>query len=103
MFNFNLLTGPLFTAGVLHGVNKRAEKTFQPDIWAHYKLMGIGIGMSAMKSIENYYQDNPLQTKSSLKSHLVGGGLIGGILVTGTAYCMGLLLTKIPSKSTYDL
>ena len=102
MFNFNLLTGPLFTAGVLHGLNKRAEKNFQPDSLAHYKLMGIGVGLTAMKSIDNYFHDNPLATKSSLKSHLVGGGFFGGILITGTAYCMGLLLTKIPSKSAYD-
>lgn len=102
MFNFSLLTGPLFTAGVLHGLNKRAEKNFQPDAWAHYKLMGIGVGVSAMKSIDHYFRENPSPIKSSLKSHFVGGGLVGGVLITGTTYCMGLLLTKIPSKSAYD-
>lgn len=101
MFNFNLLTGPCFTAGILQGFNKRSSASFQPDPNAHYKIMGIGMGITAVASLNSYHKERPL-VKSSLAAHLVGGGLIGGTLLTGGAYCLGLLLTKIPSKTEFD-
>ena len=101
MFNFSLISGPLFFAGVFNGINKRAEPDFIVDPRAHYKLMGMTTCLSTMYALNNYFKDNPLTTKPRFSAHLTGGS-IGGFLLSGTAYCMGLMLTKIPSKRAMD-
>ena len=102
MFNFNLFTGPLFFAGLFNGMNKRAEPNFQHDPRAHYKIMGIGMGLATASSINQYFKENHPTVRSSFRSHVVGGGLVGGALATGSAYCLGLLLTKVPSKKAFE-
>jgi hypothetical protein len=102
MFKFNLITGPLFAAGLFNGFNKRAEPDFQHDPRAHYKLMGITVGMTTIGAINTYFKEQQPLMKSRLSSHIIAGGIVGGFLVSGTAYCMGLLLTKIPSKKAFE-
>ena len=94
----NLVTGPLFFAGVFQGMNKRRESSFQPDPRAHYKLAGLTTVFTTMSSLNEYFKQHHPALKSSFASHLVGGGFGAGILLSGSAYCMGLLLTKVPSK-----
>jgi len=102
MFKYNLITGPLFAAGLFNGFNKRAEPDFQHDPRAHYKLMGITVGMTTIGAIDTYFKEHQPLMKSRLSSHIIAGGLGGGLLISGTAYCMGLLLTKIPSKKAFE-
>jgi hypothetical protein len=101
MFQLNLLTGPLFTAGLLNGLNARAHPNFQPDPRAHYKLMGISVGMGTFIGLDKYFREHYPNTKSRFSAHILGG-FGAGLLLSGTAYCMGLMLTKIPSKNTFD-
>ena len=101
MFKMNLLTGPLFLAGFLNGLNKRADPNFQHDSRAHYKLMGTTLVFGSLMGIQSYFQENHPTVKSRFSAHLVGGG-VAGFLVSGTAYCMGLMLTKIPSKKAFE-
>ncbi len=101
MFQTNLLTGPLFLAGVFNGMNRRAEPNFQHDSRAHYKLMGTTVGFGSLMGIQSYFQEHHPSMKSRFSAHLVGGG-IAGFLASGTAYCMGLMLTKIPSKKAFE-
>lgn len=102
MFNFSLLTGPLFFAGVLNGLNKRAEPNFQHDPRAHYKIMGIGMGLTTAHAVSQYFKEHHPNMKSSFSSHVVSGGLVGGALAVGSVYCMGLMLTKVPSKKAFE-
>jgi hypothetical protein len=101
MSTFNLLTFPIFTAGLLHGLNQRQSPSFQPDPKAQYKIIGIGMGLSVMKALDIYFKERPI-VKSSFAAHFVGGGLIGGGFIIGATYCLGLHLTKIPSKTVFD-
>jgi len=99
MFKMNLITGPLFIAGFMNGMNARAKPDFQPDPRAHYKLMGTSILFSSLLGVQEYFKENPTGLKSRLPAHVIGGSG-AGILVSGMAYCTGLMLTKIPSKDT---
>jgi hypothetical protein len=101
MFNFNLITGSLFTAGVMNGFNARGKSGFKSDPYAHYKLMGTAFCMGSLVSLGDYIKEHYPNTKSRFSSHMIGGGL-GGVYAAGTAYCMGLMLTKIPSKTEFD-
>lgn len=101
MSTFNLLTFPMFSAGVLHGLNLRQSPSFQPDPKAQYKIMGIGMGLSMLHSINMYFKERP-PVKSSLATHFVAGGIVGGGFIIGATYCLGLHLTKIPSKTILD-
>ena len=101
MFNMSLFTGPLFLAGVFNGLNRRAEPNFQHDPRAHYKLMGITIGFGSVLGIQSYFKENHSTVKSRFSAHLVGGGM-AGFMTSGAAYCMGLMLTKIPSKKAFE-
>lgn len=89
--------GSIFTAGLLQGLKQRESPSFQPDPKAQYKILGIGMGFSVVHSISNYFTERP-PAKASFGSHFVSGGLLGGGLMVGAAYCLGLHLTKIPSK-----
>lgn len=95
---FNLITVPLFTAGILTGLNKRLDFDFSPDPRAHYKLMSMAAGLGAVKGLASYMEGHSSTVKPRFSSSMLGGG-VGGLLASGTAYCMGLMLTKIPSKN----
>jgi hypothetical protein len=101
MFNFNLITGPLFTAGLLNGLNERAEPNFQPDPRAHYKIMGMAVGAATLMGLNNYFQEHHSHIKSRFSAHVVGGAG-AGLIASGRAYCIGLMLTKIPSKTVFE-
>lgn len=97
---FNLITVPLFTAGILTGLNKRIDFDFPQDPRAHYKLMSMAAGLGAVRGLADYMKEHPSTVKPRFASHFIGGG-VGGFLASGTAYCMGLMLTKIPSKTRF--
>jgi hypothetical protein len=101
MFRMNFITGPLFIAGFMNGLNARTKPEFQPDPRAHYKLMANAIGFSTALGIAQHYKENPPLMKSRLSAHMIGGAG-AGVFVSGMAYCTGLLLTKIPSKTSYE-
>lgn len=63
--------------------------------------MGISMGVAVAKSLDEYYKKVPSPFKPSMAAHIVGGGLVGGALITGAPYCIGLLLTKIASKDAF--
>lgn len=91
--NLSIITGPSFIAGLLQGLNKRSAPEFKPDPWASYKVLSLTSSLAFLKILGSY----EAPTKSSMRQ-LAASGLVGAPLITGTAYCMGLLLTKIPSK-----
>jgi hypothetical protein len=101
MFKMNLITGPLFLAGFMNGLNARSKPEFQPDPRAHYKLIGTSVLFSSILGIQEYFKETPPLHKSRLSAHIIGGSG-AGILVSGMAYCTGLMLTKIPSKTRYE-
>lgn len=90
MFAMNLVTGPSFLGGLLYGINKRVSPEYKPDPYAHYKLLSLtsGIGFLKVIATEEAPKSTPVQ--------LVRSGIIGGILMSGTIFCMGMMMTKIP-------
>jgi hypothetical protein len=101
MFKMNLITGPLFVAGFMNGLNARAKPEFQPDPRAHYKIMGTSIAFTTLLGVQQYFKENHPVQKSRLSAHMIGGAG-AGVLISGMAYCTGLMLTKIPSKTSYE-
>ena len=101
MFNLNLLTGPMFTAGILNGLNKRDNPNFKHDPRAHYKLAGTTMCMTTLMGLNQYFTEHFPKNKSRFSAHIIGG-MGAGLIASGTAYCMGLMLTKIPSKTRFD-
>lgn len=86
----NLVTGPSFLGGLLYGINKRVSPEYKPDLYAHYKLLSLTSGIGFLKVI------SAAEVPKSTTSQLIHSGIIGGILVSGTTFCMGIMMTKIP-------
>lgn len=93
--NLSIITGPPFIGGILQGLNNRQHKDFKPDPNAFYKILGITAGIGAVRGFADSIK--PV-TKPAVGTALVGG-FVGGGLVAGSIYCIGLMLTKIPDKS----
>lgn len=87
----NLVTGPSFLGGLLYGINKRVSPEYKPDPYAHYKLLSLTSGIGFLKVI------SAAEVPKSTTAQLVRSGIIGGILISGTTFCMGIMMTKIPS------
>lgn len=93
----SFITGPAFLAGVFRGIEKRQAPDFQTDSLAPYKIMGISTGFITLKALNEYIEKTKPKYIPTLGPSLIGG-FGAGLIVSGTVYCLGLLLTKIPPK-----
>ncbi len=80
---------PSFVGGVLHGLN-----TPKHDPWAHYKVLSLTTGYTAFHALGRIPS-----TYKFTHASAVGYGTLAGILVSGSTFCMGMLLTRIPTPS----
>lgn len=88
----NIVTGPSFFGGLLYGVNQRMTSEYKQDPYAHYKLLSLTSAMGFLKIVGG----GNIPEKIHPLPHLFGVGLIGSILTSGTMFCMGMMMTKIP-------
>lgn len=93
MFGFTVITIPPLLAGLLEGVNRRSLPEFQPDTWAPYKLMSLTAGIHSARILASA----ELGQKPAIKQ-LILPAIIGPPIIAGMMYCMGIQMTKIPSK-----
>lgn len=99
MIGLNIITGPAFFGGLLYGLNKRSLADYKEDKYAHYKLLSLTSGLGVMKIVGD---GNLPNMKHPDVLQLFRTGLIGGPLISGTMFCMGMMLTKIPSKKLME-
>jgi hypothetical protein len=92
MFGMNLVTGPSFLGGILYGINNRSRPDAKYDPYAHYKLMSLTSALGFLKIISN----SNFPISNSRPGQILISGILGGVLLSGTTFCMGTMLAKIP-------
>jgi hypothetical protein len=93
MVGFTVITIPPLIAGLLEGVNRRSLPDFQPDKWAPYKLMSLTSGIHFAQILAK----ETIISKST-PQQVILASLVGPPFIAGMMYCMGIQMTKIPSK-----
>lgn len=93
MFAMNLVTGPSFFGGLLYGLNNRMKPEYKADPYAHYKLLSLTTTMGYLYATYPIVKDTPLKMTPGLVFIRLGASMF----VSGTTFCMGTMLTKIPS------
>lgn len=96
--NLNLITGPSFVAGLLNGYNRRQSSNYKHDPYAHYKLLSLTSGLAFARVLG----DSVTHVAKPISPSILFTGVVGGLLVSGTSYCMGSMLTRIPSKDMFE-
>jgi hypothetical protein len=92
MFGTNLITGPSLIGGILYGVNRRNQADYKHDVYAHYKLMSL----TSFLGFLNIVAKSDFPVSKSSPGQIILSGLLGGVLMSGTTFCMGTMMTRIP-------
>ena len=86
------MTGPAFASGLLYGINKRFAPEYKQDNYAHYKLLSL----TSILGLVRIVGTNHTPLAKTHTAELFRHGVLGGVFMSGTMFCMGIMMTKIP-------